>query len=211
MTPAVFILCGLWCGRSPVHGAHTLAPGRGALHVGGGVNVVLPVLRLGATLGLAPRVDASLTYETHGGLAHVVTAGARVRLAERWALTTAVAHGLFVVEEIGGIQSARAPFGNGLTTTHALTFSRWNPSGLHVALAAGVTVRWLAPRASFDVVTLAPDVTLHTAHLDVTVEWAARSPGTWWLQVRALVPVQADFHLLGYLPMITVGRSWSLE
>lgn len=178
MTPAVFILCGLWCGHSPLRGAYTVAPGGGAVHVGGGVNVVLPTLALGATLGVASRVDVTLTYETHAGLAHVFSAAARVRLSERWATTHTLSHGLFVVEEIGGIQSARSPFGNGLTTTHSAVFSRWNLSGLHLAL---------------------------------TVEWAARGAGTWWLQVRALVPIQAEFSLLGYLPMVLVGRSWSLE
>jgi len=41
-------------------------------------------------------------------------------------------------------------------------------------------------------------------------EWVARSGGTWWLQVRATVPVQADFKLIGYFPMVLVGRSWAL-
>ncbi len=211
MTPAVFILRGLWCGHSPLRGAYTVAPGSGAVHMGGGVHVVLPTLALGATLGVASRVDVTLTYETHAGLAHTFSAATRVRLSERWATTHSLSHGLFVVEDIGGIQSARAPFGNGLTTTHGAVFSRWNLSGLHLALAAGVTIRWLVPRESFDVVTLETEPTLHTAHLDLTVEWAARSSGTWWLQVRALVPVQAEFNLIGYLPMVLVGRSWSLE
>lgn len=210
MIPAQFILCGLWCGVDPLHGARTVVPEHGALHVGGGVNAVFPTLTLGATLGVSSRVDARFVYTTHGGVAHEVEAGARVRLTERWGLVHTASYGLFLVEEIGGIQSVHAPFGNGLTTTHQVVLSRLNLQGLHLAFTAGVTLRWLVPRQEFETVTLAFEPTLHTAHAQVVAEWVARSGGTWWLQVRATVPVQADFKLIGYFPMVLVGRSWAL-
>jgi hypothetical protein len=209
--PARFILCGLWCGHSPLLGAFTVAPERGAVSVAGGVNAVFPTLALSVTAGVSSRLDLTLAYETHAGLAHVVRASARARLAERWAMVNAVSYGLFTVEDIGGIESVYAPFGNGLTTTHSAVFSRWSEGALHLAFAAGVTVRWVVPRQdAFGVTTLEAAPTLHTAHLDASVEWAARASGTWWLTFRALVPIQADFRLFGYLPMVLVGRSWSL-
>lgn len=210
MMAARFMLCGLWCGGDPVQGARVIPAGRAAVQLAGGVNAALPSLAFGAAAGLGAGVDVAARYEVHAGLAHELTAAARVRLAERWALVTEVSHGFFTVEEIGGIQASRAPFGNGLTTAHQVAFSRWNRDGLHVALAAGLVVRWLRPRESLDVVDVVADVTLHTARLDVTAEWAARSGGSWWLSFRAVVPIQADFRVFGYLPMVLVGRSWSL-
>jgi len=210
MITAQFMLCGLWCGADPVMGALVVPEGRGAIQLAGGVNAVLPALTFGAVVGVGSRVDVGARYEMYAGLAHALTATARVRLAERWALVNSASYGFFAVDEISGIQSSRAPFGSGFTTTHGVAWSRWNRDGLHVSLAAGVTVRWLRLRDVLDVVDLVPDVTLHTAHVEVTTEWAARSGGSWWVSVRALVPVQANFQVFGFLPMVLVGRSWGL-
>ena len=44
-------------------------------------------------------------------------------------------------------------------------------------------------------------------YAELGAEWE-RKHGALFLRFRAVVPVQADFRVIGFLPMFTVGRSF---
>ena len=51
------------------------------------------------------------------------------------------------------------------------------------------------------------DPALETAWLQIAATWPGRR-GRTFVRFRAIVPVAGDFHPLGYLPWIAVGRVW---
>jgi hypothetical protein len=202
MTAGAFILCAWWCASSPTLGAMVAEPGAGTLHLGAGVNALLPTLDAAAGLGLGSGIDAAVRYDTHGGLAHIFGAGARFELARRLALAIDAEWGFFAIEEIAGIQARNAPFGNGASAGLALHRSIFAEGGAHVSLGAGVTARFIDEDQH---VTFSLD----HATIDIGVEWPGHGGNT-YLRFRAVIPIAADFPVVGYLPWIVIGRAWNL-
>lgn len=210
MTAAPFILCAWWCAASPTLGGVTLAPGEAAVYGAIGWDTTLPTVSLGATAGIVRGVDLDARYDTRAGLAHDFGLRIRVALAETIAASLVASHGFFAVEEIGGIQSSRAPFGNGLALAPALHLSTFREAGAHVAFGVGATVRLTRLSESFGMLERELDPHLESAFLDVAAEWEDDGATT-WLALRAAIPIQTDVHVIGFLPWITVGRSWELR
>lgn len=175
-----------------------------------GWDTTLPTVSLGATAGIAHGVDLDARYDTRAGLSHDFGLRVRVSLVEMIAASLVVSHGFFAVEEIGGIQSSRAPFGNGLALAPTLHLSTFREAGAHVAFGIGATVRLTRLRESFGMLERDLDPRLESAFLDVAAEWEDDGATT-WLALRAAIPIQADVHVIGFLPWITVGRSWELQ
>lgn len=201
MTAAGFILCAWWCASNPTLGAMVAPAGEGALQLGGGVDALFPTLEAAGQLGLGRGIDLGVRYETQL-LVHTFAAEARLRLADRLALAVDADWGFFVIDEIAGIRAEDAPFGGGATLGMALWRSWFARGGAHVAGGLGATLRWLEAngelRASFDHVTI-----------EIASEWGGDG-GTTYLRFRAVVPIAADFHVIGFLPGVVVGRSWNL-
>ncbi len=174
------------------------------VELGGGVNGMFPAATARAELS-TPAVDLEARYETAAGLVHDFGLGARYA-TQRWDLSLDVAHGFFGVEELGGIDTAPAPFGNGTTST--LSARRWlaTSRGIRVALGGGATLRWLKLVEDLGTIEREFELTLHHVHASAEGRW----PGGFFIRFRALVPIQADFKILGYLPMLSLGRAWSL-
>ena len=210
MTLAPFILCAYWCAADPTLGAVTLEPGDVSVYAAGGIDTAFPTVSLGGTAGVADGFDLDARWDTRAGLAHDFGVRGRLRLAERWAASLSVSHGFFTVEEIGGIEAADAPFGNGLAVTPGLHLSLFRPGGAHVFLGTGVIVRMTRLENEFGTLRREVDPLLESAWLDVGVEWEGDGATT-FLRLRSVVPVGADLRVIGYLPWLTIGRTWELR
>ena len=186
MTAAPFTLCAWWC-ASAVLGAAPPPSGRVALDAAGGMNVLVPAIGAGGTVGLRGGHGAGLRWDTHAGLAHVFTASARVRVAGGWAVGLDGAYGLFISDELFGVDLARSPFAHGFMVEPIVAHTRGR-----FGIVAGTTVRLTDPG-------------WQSIKLAVTVDL-----GPVFLRVQALVPLEADTRVLGYLPAVVVGKTWGL-
>lgn len=193
-------------GRPPVLGGTTLAPGDTVVYGALGWDVTFPTLSAGATAGVLDGLDLDARYDTRAGLAHDFGMRARGRIARGWAASLSVSHGFFTVEEIGGIQASRAPFGNGVAIAPAVHASLNDT----VSFGLGATLRMTRLSEDLGVLSRELDPFVESAWLDVAAEWADAS-GTSFVALRAVVPVQAELRVLGYLPWITLGRAWDLR
>lgn len=196
MTAALFILYALSSSDPP-----------GYVQIGGGVHGLFPMATVGGGARVADGVAVEGRYDLVAGLAHDLGLGLRVALPAAWDVSLYVAHGFFGEEELQGIYLAEAPLGNGLTTTAAARWTQVTTRGARVGYEGGLTARWVVPEETFGTIERAFDPTLHHLHAGVEVAW----PGGAFLRVRALVPVQADLRVLGYLPLVAAGHTWSLE
>ncbi len=161
-----------------------------------------------ATAGAGVHLDAWTVegrYDMVAGLAHDVGVVARRRLG-RFDVGLDAFHGFFGTEDISDIRQAPSPLGTGLTTALTGRYHLTTKRGVRVAPGAGLTVRWTRLEESFGTVERRFDPTLHHVQASVDVRWK----GGAFLRFRALVPVQADFKVFGYLPLLELGRAWSL-
>lgn len=172
---------------------------------GGGVRGMLPSATAGAGADLGDWTVEG-RYDTVGGLAHDVGVITRLRLTERFDVGLDAFHGFFGAEDIGGIRQAPSPLGNGLTTALTSRYHVTTRRGVRVAPGAGLTMRWTRLEESFGTVDRRFDPTLHHVQASIDVRWK----GGAFLRFRALVPVQADFRVFGYVPLLEMGRTWSL-
>ncbi|MEM9188400.1 MAG: hypothetical protein AAGF12_04460 [Myxococcota bacterium] len=199
-----------WCASEPAEGAIPVPAGEGRMHVAGGFGTLLPTFTLGGTLGVGDGVDLDLRYETYAALSHDISLTSRISLAEYWAVALSLNHVFFLIEDIGGVESADAPVGNGLSLAPSLFGSFFLDSGVHVALGASASFRFIELVRNEDgTLTRQPRLTLAHAALRVAVEWEGDGATT-FLRFSAVVPIQADFRVLGYLPHISFGRSFQL-
>lgn len=211
MTAAPFILCVFWCASDPSLGATLVKPEQAVIFAAGGIDTVVPTVSLGARAGLTEHSDLSFRYDVRGGLVHRAGVSGRFRAAERWALGLTVAHGFVATEEVGGADLAQVPLANGLdVTAMPLLHSLFTPTGTHVAFGLGVTVGLVGLQEELLTIERHWDPTFESVHLQVAAEWEGDGTTT-YLSFRALVPIQADFQVLGYLPWVSVGRTWSLD
>ncbi|MBI5517798.1 MAG: hypothetical protein HY909_28765 [Deltaproteobacteria bacterium] len=208
MITALFMRCGWLCSAELSHGAALVPPGGAFVHAGGGLHALLPAARLGAVTGLAPGMDLGAHYDTVG-LVHAFGLTARVGLARAVALSVTASHALFAVEELGGLPFAGAWAGSGTSVGVALRLSTFTRSDVHVAFGLGVSVRVLALRTTELGLQRVGVFEPHHAFGEVTAEWR-RHRGSVFLTFRAEVPLRPEVQLLGYLPTLLAGRTWSL-
>jgi hypothetical protein len=207
MIAASFILCASWCTSSPSLGAALVPPKQVALSISGGLNVILPTLRLAAVSGLTRFLDLGLEYDVYAGLVHGLALRPRVRLHRYVATSVAVSYSYFTIDELFGVQMSRAPFGNGLGLSPTLHLSRYSRGGVHLSLALGFLLGVLRTGEDGPVVQRVAEASVQHVFAEVSAEWE-RKYGALFLRFRAVVPVQADFPIIGFLPMFTVGRSF---
>lgn len=209
MTAVPFIVWGCAFAADPVgvHGAALQDPATGSVRVEGGLAGALPVLLAGANLGVGDRVDVGAHYVTHAGLAHGIGGTVRWSATETWGLGVTVDESLFTVEELAGIEAIRAPLGNRVAATPQWLGRHVGERGVEVGLAAGAEVGlWrLDPSVDGPVRALRP--ALDHVWVEATPAWPRRR-GALYVRVRAVVPIASQFRVLGYLPTVTVGRSW---
>lgn len=214
MIAALFILSALSSSSAPgapTRGAALVPPRRVAVEIAGGVTGVFPTFGLRVTTGAARWLDVSAGIETYAGLVNSTGIAARLRFAPNFGARLGVDYAFAVVDDLGGIRTADAPFANGLTTTVSLLASLFRGPGAHIAFGLGLTSRWVAPRVAQDgtVVTGFAPAPAYNAHAEVAAEWPVRG-GTVYLLFRAVVPIQAELQVLGYFPTLLVGRTWGL-
>lgn len=211
MTVAPFMLCAFSFASSPALGTSIVPPGEAGLYVGGGFNLILPTLSFGGTAGITKGFDLDVRYDTHAGLVHDLGLTGRVRFADRFATALNVSYSFFAIEEVSGILAVRAPFSNGATFAPDLRWMVLDDSDTKVNLLGGVMVRWLAlTEDEFGTVTRQLEFSLRHAFFEVGAEWIDGDEST-WLRVRAVVPIEAEFRVLGYLPWIVIGHTWSIQ
>ena len=211
MTAPPFMLCALLCASSPNVGAAVVPRGEAALYAAGGINVLLPTLTLGATAGVADGVDLDLRYDTHAGLAHDVGLTGRFRPFERFAVGLNVSHSFFAIEEVSGILAVRAPFSNGSTFAPDVRWTAFQRGNTQVHLLGGLAIRWLGlAEDEFGTITRELEFSIRHAFAEVGVEWSTEE-GSLWVRVRAVVPIETEFRVLGYLPWVVIGHSWSIQ
>jgi len=185
-------------------------PAHGVLRVGGGFSALFPTVSLEAGGGVTRRLDLTAHYDTHAGLAHVYGLTARVGLPRSLAVSIDVSHSNFALEEISGIQAVRAPIGNGLTSTFSFHGSRVTAGGVHFYGGGGLTLRWLVPRERPEgTVERVFDLTVNHLYAELGAEWERKS-GALYLRFRAIVPIQTELNVLGYLPWVVIGRTWNV-
>jgi hypothetical protein len=192
-----------------VHGAGVADRGAAALRIELGMAGALPTALIGGATGLAPRVDLGAHAVTHAGLAHALGATVRWRFAEATGLGLTLDDSFFTVEQLAGIEASRAPFGNRTAATLQL---------LHTSSHRGMVVGWSGGFELGVIRTVrgpagsrrAIDPALDTVWGEVAATWP-REQGAVFVRFRAIVPVARQFHVLGYLPHVAVGRSWSVR
>lgn len=207
MIAAPFILCVSWCAHSPTLGAELVPPRQVALSVSGGLNVILPTVRLSAVSGITRRLDIGIDYDTYAGIVHTMGIAPRVRVHRHVALRAEVSYGFYTIEELFGVHLSRAPFGNGLSFNPSLLASYRTRGGVNISGAVGLSLRFLRIDDTGGVIERTPEVSVQHVFAEIGAEWE-RKYGALFLRFRAVVPVQADFNVIGFLPMFTVGRSF---
>jgi hypothetical protein len=158
-----------------------------ALEAAAGLSVLVPTLGAGATVGLPRDLGAGLRWDTYAGLAHVVTASARARVAEGWAVGLDGGWGTFVSGDLFGVELDRSPFARGWRVEPLVAHVRGR-----VGLVLGTTVRLTDPG-------------WHSVKLAATVDL-----GPVFLRAQALVPLEDDTRVLGYLPMLVIGKTFGV-
>lgn len=195
---------------APVHGIALVEPGRAALRAELGMAGALPMALVGGIAGVTDDVDVGAHVSTHAGLAHAFGLTLRWRASPHLGAGLVVDESLYTVEQLGGIQALRVPFGDRLAATPT-ALGRWT-TGAGVDLAAGLGFEVGLVRLE-DTLDGGAARSLRPALDDVWVEVAASWPkrhGSLYVRGRVLVPVATEFHVLGYVPVIAIGRSWRL-
>lgn len=195
---------------APTLGAATLEPSQARLRVVGGLDTVFPTVGLGALVGLVPGWDLDLDVTTRAGLAWSASARVRAGLGEHWAGRVRLVESFTAVEDLSGIQIADAPFSNRVGVEPTLAWSGPSAAGVHLAVSGGVTVRTWVARRTADGTRRELDPAVDAVHASVGAEWTGER-GSTTLAVRALTPIDPEFRVLGYLPWVTVGRTWGVR
>jgi hypothetical protein len=198
-----------------VHGASLVPAGEAAVRAELGMAGALPTALVGGAAGLSPRLDLGAHAVTHAGLAYALGGTLRWRARAPWGLALALDESLYTVEDLAGIESSRSPFGRRVAIT---------PQGLATTpLASGVELGWVL---GAELGTLRVDrvagagppyevrrvlrPALDSVWAEVAASWP-RPNGAFYVRLRAIVPVATEFHVLGYLPWVAVGRTWSVR
>jgi hypothetical protein len=191
MMLAPYIVCACVCARPP-------APGDWTAELGLGVYVLLPSASAGLAVEVAEGARLGLAYHTVGGLVHDFDLEGAIDLAPDWSLALLVSESLFALESFAGIETERADFGDGLASSLSLAYRWRDDEALALVTSAGVTLRWRGP-------------SVPAAFLEVEAGWRdGDGEDAWFLRLRAIIPVAIEAWVVGFLPWVTVGRSWDL-
>ncbi len=209
MTAVPFIVW--WCASAAsaagVHGNASQPATTTSGRFEAGMAGALPTLLVGASLGVSDRVNIGAHYVTHAGLAHSLAVTGRWRAGDRYGLGLTVDESFFAVENLAGIEALRAPLGNRTAATPQ-ALGRWvTEPGVELGGSVGAEVGLLRVRPTPDGAARAFDPALDHLWAEVAASWP-RERGALYMRLRAVVPVAVDFHVLGYLPTVTIGRSW---
>lgn len=209
--PLIGLLCASSADAASVHGAFVQDPHTAALRAEVGMAGALPTVLVGGSAGLLPHVDLGAHAVTHAGLAHAFGATLRYRSEnEHLGAGLTVDESLYTVEELAGIRSLRSPFGNRLAVTPQFLAATTTPAGVELGWAAGAEIGVVRTEEGAELVER--NVRPNLDHLwgEVAASWP-REHGAFFVRVRAIVPIATEFHVLGYLPWIAVGRSWRVQ
>lgn len=212
MTAAPFIglLCASTADAASVHGAFVQDPHTAALRAEVGMAGALPTVLLGGSAGLLPDLDLGAYAVTHAGLAHAFGATVRWRIDDHLGAGLTVDESLFTVEDLAGIEALRSPFGNRMAVTPQFLAATTTGAGVELGWAAGAEIGVVRTVPDDDRSRRAARPGFDTLWGEVAASWP-REHGAFFVRVRTILPVQADFHVLGYLPWIAVGRSWRVR
>ncbi len=175
------------------------------VQAGAGVRGTFPSVTAGVGVRLGEWTVEG-RYDTVAGLAHDVGAAARLSLDRRWEVGLDAMHGFFAVEDLGGIHQADSPLGNGLTTTARARWRDTTRRGVRWAPGFGLTARWTTLARELGTVERRFEPSLHHVEGSIDVDWQ----GGAFLRLRALVPIEADLRVFGFLPILEAGHTWSL-
>jgi len=208
MTAAPFIAFAFGSGAEA--GPLVCDPGTAELQAEVGFAGALPTVLIGGRAAVSPRVDLGARAVTHAGLAYAFGGAVRWAASERIGAALLVDESFYTVEEIGGIQSLRSPFGNRVALTPQLIGAVTTGRGIDLDLGGGAEIGVLrleqGPAATVRRVRPALD----NLWAEVRADWP-RERGVLYVRVRAIVPVADPFHVLGYLPWVAIGREWGLR
>jgi len=211
MTAALFIVCGFASSADAAPIGTNTTPGKEAeLHVEGGMASALPTVLLGGSLGVSDRADVGVRAVTHAGLAYSLSLRGRLRLSDRFGVGLGLDESFYTLEEISGIYAIRAPFGNRVAATPELNGSWTSGAGVDLGWSAGSSVGLLTLEEEADVVRRSASLSVETLHAEVGAIWPG-DRGRTVIRIRAIVPISADLHLLGYIPWVGIGRVWGLK
>ena len=117
---------------------------------------------------------------------------------------------LFTVSEIAGVDLLRSPFGNRMAVTPQFLATTTTPTGVELGWTGGAEIAVVRTVRQDDrpIRTVRPR--FDTLWAEVAASWP-REHGAFFVRVRAILPVQSEFHVLGYLPWVAVGRSWRVR
>jgi hypothetical protein len=204
MTAAPFIACAFASTPDPP----TVDPGAAEVRAEAGMAGALPTVLLGGDAGVAPGFDVGARAVTHAGLAFSLGGSARWQATDPVGVGLLVDESFYTVEQLAGIQSLASPFGNRMAVT-PLAFGRVRTApGVDLDLVGGAEVGVVRVAQGPDHVVRRVDPALDIAWAEVAARWP-RDNGDLYVRFRAIVPVAAEFHVLGYLPWVAVGRTWS--
>ncbi|MBX2799743.1 MAG: hypothetical protein KTR31_18840 [Myxococcales bacterium] len=194
-----------------VHGAALPQGGQAVLQVEGGFAGTFPTLGAAAHLGLSESVDVTVDAVTHAGLAYAL--GLRARWAPQrgdWAMGLRLDESFFTVEELGGIPSIHAPFGGRLALTPTAAHRFTTTARVDLGTTAGAGVALVPVQATPDGPQRQLDPALETVWAEIAATWPGEG-GRTVVRLRLIVPVAGDFHPLGYVPWLTIGRIWGVR
>jgi hypothetical protein len=198
----------------PVHGASLVAPGQATVRAEIGMAGALPTVLLGGTAGLSPHLDLGAHAVTHAGLAYAMGGTLRWRARSPWGLGLTVDESFYTVEDLAGIESSRSPFGRRVAVVPQALATTTLASGVQLGWALGAEVGTLRVERipgegpPYEVQRVLRPA-LDSAWGEVAASWP-RPKGAFFVRLRAIVPVATEFHVLGYLPWVAVGRTWGV-
>jgi hypothetical protein len=196
-----------------VHGASLVPPGEAAVRAELGMAGALPTALLGGATGLSPRLDLGVHAVTHAGLAYALGGTLRWRARAPWGLGLTLDESLYTVENLAGIESSRSPFGRRVGVVPQALATTALGEEVELGWAVGAELGTLrvdripGSGPPYEV-RRALRPALDSVWAEVAASWP-RDNGAFYVRLRAIVPVATEFHVLGYLPWVAVGRTWS--
>jgi hypothetical protein len=207
LAPSILFACTLWASPSPA--TEIVSTKKAILFAGGGIHGLLPTLSAGAAAGLWPGADLFFHYDTHAALQHTVSFRGRLAVADRLAVSLSLSHEFFVADEISGVDLLQAPYGNGTASSAAIVSTLGRLGSARLAGSTGLSVRFTTLVRDAGTIERRFDATIEHVYGEISATWPLAT-GALYLVVRATIPLGARFSVIGYVPWVTVGRSFEL-
>jgi hypothetical protein len=170
----------------------------------------LPTLLVGGSAGLVPDLDLGAWAVTHAGIAHAFGATVRWRPDAHLGAGLGIDESLFTVTELAGVDLLQSPFGNRTAITPQFLASTTTATGVELGWTGGAEIAVVRTIRQDGRAARIGQPRFDTLWAELAASWP-REHGAFFVRVRAILPVQAEFHVLGYLPWIAVGRSWRVR